>query len=172
MRNLLAACGAILLASCAHGAGEPRPAAALPASVVAQPTLEGFQAQIDKEYIVPFVAGRADDWLEIFDVDAIGLHNRLPALEGKQGLRGFAEFVGANLIVAEMSVSLTGMRENGDLAYTWGTYRSRLIMRATGLPMAGHSEAGKVLFVWKRQDDGGWKIVADMGNDLPNAPNS
>jgi len=24
-----------------------------------------------------------------------------------------------------------------------------------------------VLFVWKRQTDGTWKIAVDMGNDLP-----
>ena len=116
-------------------------------------------------------AGKVEQWLEIFDKDAIGLHNRMPAMEGKEGLRGFGRFVAQNLDVTAMSVKLTGIRQEGDLAYSWGTYRSSLIMRSSGLPMPGHSGEGKVFFVWKKQADDSWKIAADMGNDLP-APNS
>ena len=82
-------------------------------------------------------------------------------------LRGFGSFVAQNLTVPEMSVDLTGIRQEGDLAYTWGTYRSRLLMRTSGESLPGHRGEGKVLFVWKRQTDGTWKIAVDMGNDLP-----
>ena len=118
-------------------------------------TLAKAQHAIDTNYIAPFKAGKVEQWLEIFDKDAIGLHNRMPAMEGKEGLRGFGRFVAQNLDVTAM----------------WGTYRSSLIMRSSGLPMPGHSGEGKVFFVWKKQADDSWKIAADMGNDLP-APNS
>ena len=134
-------------------------------------TLAKAQYAIDTNYIAPFKAGKVEQWLEIFDKDAIGLHNRMPAMEGKEGLRGFGRFVAQNLDVTAMSVKLTGIRQEGDLAYSWGTYRSSLIMRSNGLPMPGHSGEGKVFFVWKKQADKSWKIAADMGNDLP-APNS
>ena len=143
----------------------PNSAAAVPAP--AQPVLGDFALWIERDYVAPFVAGDVERWLRIFTDDAIGLHNRMPALEGKDGLRSFGSFVAQNLTIAEMTVSLTGIRREGDLAYTWGTYRSRLIMRSTGLPMPGHREDGKVLFVWKKQADGSWKIAVDMGNDLP-----
>jgi ketosteroid isomerase-like protein len=133
-------------------------------------TLAKAQHAIDTNYIAPFKAGKVEQWLEIFDKDAIGLHNRMPAMEGKEGLRGFGRFVAQNLDVTAMSVKLTGIRQEGDLAYSWGTYRSSLIMRSSGLPMPGHSGEGKVFFVWKKQADNSWKIAADMGNDLP-APN-
>ena len=133
-------------------------------------TLAKAQHAIDTNYIAPFKAGKVEQWLEIFDKDAIGLHNRMPAMEGKEGLRGFGRFVAQNLDVTAMSVKLTGLRQEGDLAYSWGTYRSSLIMRSSGLPMPGHSGEGKVFFVWKKQADNSWKIAADMGNDLP-APN-
>lgn len=130
-------------------------------------TLAKAQYVIDTGYIAPFKAGKVEQWLEIFDEDVVGLHNQMPAMEGKEALRGFGSFVSQNLDVADMSVKLTGLRQQGDLAYSWGTYRSRLILRSTGLLMPGHRGEGKVLFVWKKQVKGDWKIVVDMGNDPP-----
>lgn len=167
MKHMTLIACAVFLASCSQHGGERPQVASTQAAPVAGPTLEMFQSRIDSDYIAPFMAGEVDRWLEIYDDDIVGLHNRLPAMEGKPALRGFANFVSANLVVAQMSVTLTGLRQEGDLAYTWGTYRSRLLMRETGEPMPGHNENGKVLFVWKRQPDGSWKLAVDMGNELP-----
>lgn len=135
---------------------------------VAKPAdLAQLQQRVDKDYVAPFAAGDVDTWLNVLDDDVVGLHNRIPAMEGKEGLKKFAGFVKQNLKVQNMRVKLTGLRQNGDLAYTWGTYHSELLMRDTGQPMPGHKVDGKVLFVWKRQADGQWKIAVDMGNDLP-----
>lgn len=167
MKHMTLIACAVFLASCSQHGGERPQVASTQAAPVAGPTLEMFQNRIDSDYIAPFMAGEVDRWLEIFNDDIVGLHNRLPAMEGKPALRDFANFVSANLVVAQMSVTLTGLRQEGDLAYTWGTYRSRLLMRETGEPMPGHNENGKVLFVWKRQPDGSWKLAVDMGNELP-----
>jgi ketosteroid isomerase-like protein len=155
------------LAGCtpASQSGGPQPAGAVAAA--ASFSLPAAQARIDADYIAPFKAGDVERWLMIFTDDVVGLHNRMPALDGKSGLRGFGSFVAQNLTVPEMSVVLTGIRQEGDLAYTWGTYRSRLLMRTSGESLPGHRGEGKVLFVWKRQTDGTWKIAVDMGNDLP-----
>lgn len=132
--------------------------------VVTELSTANLEQRIADDYVAPFKAGDVDRWLLIFDDDAVGLHNFLPEMKGKEALRGFASFVRDNLRVEEMSVKLSGVRQDGGLAYSWGTYRSRLIMKSTGQPMPGHSETGKVMFVWKRQADRSWKIVADMGN--------
>ncbi|MFC2083926.1 YybH family protein [Bacteroidota bacterium] len=56
---------------------------------------------------------------------------------------------------AEVSMS-------GDLGWTWGYYKlSYSIDNETK-----HSY-GKYLNVWKKQDDGSWKVVADLGNQNP-----
>ena len=172
MRYLTTIACAAILAGCTQHADVGRDVGSVSAASVSAATLEQFQKRVDHGYIEPFMAGDVDRWVEILDDDVVGLHNRLPALEGKQALRGFGEFVAANVLVAEMSVSLAGFRRDGNLAYTWGTFRSRLLMRESGEPMPGHREEGKVLFVWKLQDDGSWKIVIDMGNDLPSSPAS
>jgi ketosteroid isomerase-like protein len=46
--------------------------------------------------------------------------------------------------------------ESGDLGYTWGYYKSRVIS-------TGEEETGTYLTVWQRQNDGKWKFVLDTG---------
>ncbi|MDI6780166.1 MAG: DUF4440 domain-containing protein [Bacteroidota bacterium] len=54
---------------------------------------------------------------------------------------------------------------SGDLGYTWGTYKTKF-EGAQGKPL---ERTGKYLTVWKKQNDGGWKVIADIGNqDTPN----
>jgi uncharacterized protein (TIGR02246 family) len=125
---------------------------------------------MDDRYIAPFMAGDIPRWLEVFTDDAVALHNFMPPMKGKEAISQFGTFVAGNLTIAEMKVTLSEVRVSGDLAYSWGTYHSRLLIKATGEPMPGHSENGKVLFVWKRQNDGTWKIAADMGNAVRDNP--
>lgn len=172
MKYLTAIASAAIMASCSPHGGERGELVPSSATALADPDLEHFQALINEDYVEPFLAGDVDQWMKILDDDVVGLHNRLPAMEGKPAMRGFGDFVAGNLFVAEMSVTLAGLRHEGEFAYTWGTYSSRLLMRETGEPMPGHREAGKVLFIWKRQADGEWKLVVDMGNELPVAPPS
>src|SRR5215469_984370 len=57
-----------------------------------------------------------------------------------------------------------GAARSGDLAYTAGTYQSKLRGRAG----KGSIDKGKYLTVWKRQADGSWKVLLDTFNsDLP-----
>lgn len=156
MKAIVVGC-MLVLAGCAQGSGNAGKSA----------ELAQLQQRIDADYIAPFAAGDVDKWLDVLDQDVVGLHNKIPAMEGKEGLKQFATFVKQNLKVEKMSVKLTGLRQSGDLAYTWGTYHSELLLRESGKPMPGHKVDGKVLFVWKRQADGQWKIAVDMGNDLP-----
>ncbi len=53
--------------------------------------------------------------------------------------------------------------KGGDLGYTWGRFQFR--ETAPNRPAAVHY--GKYLTVWKRQPDGSWKFVADIGNSSP-----
>lgn len=50
-----------------------------------------------------------------------------------------------------------------DMGYTWGTYTATW-KGADGKMKTSH---GKYLNVWRKQDDGTWKVVVDMGNQSP-----
>ena len=52
---------------------------------------------------------------------------------------------------------------NGDLGYTWGTYELHA-RDGDGKPVTRH---GKYVTVWKKERDGAWKFVVDIGNTSP-----
>lgn len=52
---------------------------------------------------------------------------------------------------------------SGDLGYTTGPY----VLRETGPGQRGETQNGYYLTVWRRQADGAWKVVADLGATTP-----
>jgi ketosteroid isomerase-like protein len=53
--------------------------------------------------------------------------------------------------------------KSGDMGYTWGTYNVSYL-GADGDIKTGY---GKYLNVWKKQSNGEWKVLIDMGNSSP-----
>jgi len=51
--------------------------------------------------------------------------------------------------------------ESGDLGWTWGRYEFRSRTDSSLI------EKGTYLDVWRKQDDGSWKVLVDMGNEDP-----
>ncbi len=59
------------------------------------------------------------------------------------------------------------MAASGDLGYTYGSY-VYTVKNKEGKLIANY---GKYTSIWKKQKDGQWKVVVDMGNSSP-APKS
>ena len=60
--------------------------------------------------------------------------------------------------------SMVEIASSGDMGYTIGAYKLS-VNDSTGMPMV---DTGKYMTVWKKQEDGNWKVIADMFNtDLP-----
>ncbi len=55
------------------------------------------------------------------------------------------------------------MAASGDLGYTYGNYVFRS-KDEEGKTVTGY---GKYTSIWKKQKDGSWKVVVDMGNSSP-----
>ena len=115
-------------------------------------------------YVEPYNAKDIDRWLEIFADDAIGLHNGLPPLEGRDAIRGFGEAVRDNFDVAEISAQIDEVRRSGNWAWTRGRYESNFIPKAGTEGFPEVRQNGKLLLIWERQQDGRWLITVDMGN--------
>ena len=97
--------------------------------------------------------------------NAVMLPTAEPMIEGKPAIRDEWQHI---LAIPDFSnaAQLRGadVSTAGDLGYTWGTYRSKM-MGEDGKPV---EEPGKFLTVWKRGADGGWKVVMDTYNtDVP-----
>jgi ketosteroid isomerase-like protein len=52
---------------------------------------------------------------------------------------------------------------SGELGYTWGTF----VIRAPDKEGKVQERYGKYCTIWKKQADGAWKAVLDMGNSSP-----
>ncbi|MCG8435959.1 MAG: DUF4440 domain-containing protein [Gammaproteobacteria bacterium] len=52
---------------------------------------------------------------------------------------------------------------SGELGYSWGIYR----LRAQDSGAGGVVGYGKYLSVWRKQADGEWRVIADIGNQTP-----
>ena len=88
-----------------------------------------------------------------------------PMVTGRAAIR---EFMRAFLSMPAFSLSFETAKVDvsraGDLAYSYGTNKVTLV-DPRGNRM---KDRGKYLTVYRKQPDGTWKVVADMGNsDLP-----
>jgi ketosteroid isomerase-like protein len=55
------------------------------------------------------------------------------------------------------------MAASGDLGYTYGNYVF-VTTNKEGKPVTNY---GKYASIWRKQKDGQWKVVVDMGNSSP-----
>lgn len=57
------------------------------------------------------------------------------------------------------------MGPSGDMGYTWGHYEGHS-KDANGFPVV---DTGRYMTIWRKQPNGEWKVVLDMGNKEPPA---
>lgn len=123
-----------------------------------------FERLFAEGYVEPYNAKDIDRWLTIFADDAVGLHDGLPPLEGRDAIRGFGEAVRDNFDVAEISAQIDEVRRSGNWAWTRGRYESNFVPKPGTEGVPEGRQTGKFLLIWERQDDGNWLITLDMGN--------
>ena len=76
-------------------------------------TLRDFEQLVINGYIEPYKTGDTERWMEIFADDAVGMHNTLPALEGKQAIRQFAELVHSSFDIEQLDVTVDSVIREG-----------------------------------------------------------
>jgi len=70
---------------------------------------------------------------------------------------------GADGYVLEWTPRAAEVASSGDMGWTWGEYT----VTVKGVEGAGEKSYGKYVNVWKKNAEGEWKVVADIGNDSP-----
>lgn len=106
-----------------------------------------------------------DRYVSFYADDAVLFWPGTPMVRGRAAIR---EFMQAFLAMPAFSLSFetaeVHVSRAGDLAYSYGTNRVSLV-GPNGKRM---KDRGKYLTVYRKQADGTWKVVADIGNsDLP-----
>jgi uncharacterized protein (TIGR02246 family) len=122
----------------------------------------------DQEWMKVFAAKDLDKSVAFCAEDGSVLAPNAPIATGREAIRklfaGFFALPGLNI---SWQPSKAEVAKSGELAYTTGTYQ----MSYNDSAGKKISDRGKYVTVWRRQRDGGWKVIDDIFNsDLPAAP--
>jgi ketosteroid isomerase-like protein len=106
-----------------------------------------------------------EGWLSFFADDAANVDPGQPIVMGKEEMRKRLERQWNPNLKLTWKPSKADVAASGDLGYTFGTWELR------GKSRSGDDvrRTGKYATVWKKQNDGSWKVVLDLGNTDPPA---
>jgi ketosteroid isomerase-like protein len=160
--SLTCVAAAALLGSAAHSANHSGP----PVSFAYAPSPKSAGdapstlRQLEGEFMKAGAEHGSAGYMSYYADDAVEVPNGGPIIQGKVNIAkgiGFLDQKDNHLtwtpVGADMSAS-------GDLGYTYGTFEFRSKDK-DGKPVVDY---GKYTTIWKRQKDGSWKVVLDMGN--------
>ena len=103
----------------------------------------------------------AEGFVSFFAPDASILPAKSPVVTGIAALREVYRKIwatpGFSLSWKPLKAELA---RSGELGYTYGAYE-RKYREASGQVV---TETGKYMTIWKKQPDGAWKAIVDMGN--------
>jgi ketosteroid isomerase-like protein len=135
-------------------------------SAATKPDLERERAALIKME-ADFEKARAErgleGWLSFFAEDTANLNPGQPIVIGRDEMRRRLEKEWNPDLKLTWKPAKADVAASGDLGYTFGTWL------LTGKSNAGEAVnlTGKYATVWKKQGDGSWKVVLDIGNVDP-----
>ena len=97
-----------------------------------------------------------------FTVVAVSLLSSAPAFAATNPNLGQASSF--TVLSGTFTNTTPGTTLSGDLGYTYGNYE----FRSKDKEGKATVERGKYVSIWKKQKNGNWKVVMDMGNSSPN----
>jgi len=118
--------------------------------------------QLEADFAKATAEHGVEGFVSYFADNAVDLPDRGPIVSGKENIRKSLGTWGPDVSLTWTPVHAE-MAASGDLGYTYGTY----VFKAKGQdgkPVTGN---GKYTTIWKKQSDGSWKVVLDMGNSSP-----
>jgi len=119
--------------------------------------------QLEAEFMKAAAEQGSQGYLSYYADDAVEVPNGAPIIQGKVNIAkgmGFLDQKDNHLTWAPVGADISA---SGDLGYTYGTFEFRSKDK-DGKAVVDH---GKYTSIWKKQKDGSWKVVLDMGNASP-----
>jgi ketosteroid isomerase-like protein len=116
--------------------------------------------QMEAEFMKATGERGSQGYISYYADDAVEVPNGAPLIQGKVNIAktmGFLDEKDNQLTWTPVGADISA---SGDLGYTYGTFEFRSKDR-DGKPVVDH---GKYASIWKKQKDGSWKVVLDMGN--------
>jgi ketosteroid isomerase-like protein len=135
-----------------------------PAPVLAKDNAETLR-QLEADFLKATSERGSEGYLSYYAEDAVEVPDGAHVLQGKESIArtmGFLDDKQNQLTWTPIGADISA---SGDLGYTYGTYEFRSTGK-DGKPTVSH---GKYTTIWKKQGDGKWKVVLDMGNSSSEA---
>jgi ketosteroid isomerase-like protein len=107
-----------------------------------------------------------DVFMSYWAPDATAYLSGMPALRGTDAIRkGFGDMISAPGVSLSWTPERAEVSISGDVGYTTGTYE---------ITATSTKDSGKYVTIWRKQPEGTWKVVEDIGNSNlpPVAPSS
>lgn len=149
---------ALFAFACSGSESSPESAPA-EAGVTTDPAadVEAIMAQ-SRRFSQAYVDGDLDTQMAIYSDDAVIAPPGRGFISGPENLRRYWTTPEGREVVRHSSTPVDIVVQ-GDVAYDWGIYQG-----ASGPVGAASDFEGKYLIVWRRGDDGVWRMVQDMWN--------
>jgi ketosteroid isomerase-like protein len=167
---VLVCLGGIATAAIIHAAANPASNAGPPVSIAyvadaPEPKKDSPDTlkQLEGEFMKAAADKGSAGYMSYYADDAVEVSNNSPLIEGKVNIAkdmGFLDDKNNQLIWTPVGADISG---SSDLGYTYGTYEFHSKNKDGKLAI----EYGKYTSIWKKQKDGSWKVVLDMGNASP-----
>jgi ketosteroid isomerase-like protein len=119
--------------------------------------------QLEAEFMKAAAERGSQGYMSYYAEDAVEVPNGADFLQGKENISGTMGFLDQKDNSLTWKPVHADMAASGDLGYTYGTYEFRSKDK-DGKPTVSY---GKYATIWKKQKDGSWKVVMDMGNSSP-----
>jgi ketosteroid isomerase-like protein len=123
---------------------------------------------LDEQWSATAARNDLEGTVAFYADDAVLLPPNAPIATDRKSIReSWAGLLGPNTAVA-WKVSKVEVAKSGELGYLYGTYSLSIQDPKGGPPVR---DTGKIVEIWKKQEDGKWKCIVDTYNsDLPAAP--
>lgn len=116
---------------------------------------------IDEQFCREFAAKGVEGWLAYFADDAVVFRSAGPITRDRKSLEDhYRKLFGPGKVPLTWKPLGGEIATSGDLGFTYGTWEMATKDK-DGRPV---TRTGKYQTTWKKQRDGSWKIVADIGN--------
>jgi len=116
--------------------------------------------EMEAEFMRAAAEHGSTGYMSYYADDAVEVPNIAVIIRGKVNIAktmGFLDDESNRLSWTPVGADISA---SGDLGYTYGTYE----FRSVGKDGKAVVENGKYTSIWKKQKDGSWKVVLDMGN--------
>ena len=144
---------AVVVASCSSSPS-PRPSHADDEQAVSK-AMDDYVAAVRSSDAKKIIAWWTDD--------GIFIEKNQPTVVGAATMESQMAAVLATMKITRVALERVDLSVSGDLAYVIGNFEE-VVQPPEGKPI---SSTGRVVYIWKRQADGAWKIARLLATDPP-----